>query len=51
VIDRLESLYGLLALPVDYDLLCYTPTEWEQIKHQPFWRHAREGELVLYERE
>jgi predicted nucleotidyltransferase len=50
VVDRLQRLYGLLALPVDYDLICYTPTEWERMQHQPFWRHAREGEVVLYER-
>lgn len=49
-VDRLRRLYSVLALPVDYDLVCYTPAEWERIQHQPFWRHAREGEVVLYER-
>ena len=50
VADRLRHLYGLLALPVDYDLMCYTPAEWVQIQHQPFWRHARRNEVVLHER-
>ena len=50
VVDRLRDLYTLLALPVDYDVFCYTPTEWDQIQHKPFWRHAREQEIVLHER-
>lgn len=50
VVERLQRLYSLLALPVDYDVVCYTPGEWENIQHQPFWRHARNTEVVLYER-
>ncbi len=50
VVDRLRYLYGLLALPVDYDVVCYTPTEWDQMRHRPFWRHARREEIVLHER-
>ena len=50
IVDRLRRLYGLLASPVDYDLVCYTPAEWERIQDQPFWRHARKTEVVLYER-
>ena len=50
VVERLQRLYSLLALPVDYDVVCYTPDEWEKIQYQPFWRHARNTEVVLYER-
>jgi predicted nucleotidyltransferase len=50
VVDRLRNLYGLLALPVDYDVVCYTPAEWEQMQHQPFWRRALREEIVLHER-
>ncbi len=50
VVDRLRRLYSLLALPVDYDLVCYTPAEWERIQHQPFWRQARRTEVILYEK-
>jgi predicted nucleotidyltransferase len=50
VVERLQRLYSLLALPVDYDVVCYTSGEWENIQHQPFWRHARKTEVVLYER-
>ena len=50
VVDRLRDLYVLLSLPVDYDLVCYTPVEWEQLQHRAFWRHARQSEVLLYER-
>lgn len=50
VVERLRDLYALLSLPVDYDLVCYTPVEWEQLQHRAFWRHARQSEVVLYER-
>ena len=50
VVDRLRDLYTLLSLPVDYDLVCYTPAEWEQLQHRAFWRHARQSEVLLYER-
>jgi hypothetical protein len=44
VVDRLRYLYTVLAFPVDYDVFCYMPTEWDQIQHKPFWRHARRSE-------
>jgi predicted nucleotidyltransferase len=50
VVDRLRDLYALLSLPVDYDLVCYTPAEWEQLQDRTFWRRARQSEVVLYER-
>src|SRR3972149_3247436 len=31
VVERLQRLYSLLALPVDYDVVCYTPGEWEDL--------------------
>ena len=49
-IERQRELYELLGLPVDLDLLCYTPHEFEQLKHRPFLRHALKSEKVLYEK-
>ncbi len=48
-IDRLRMLYPLLALPVDLDLLCYTPEELERMQDRPFIKHLRRDEVVLYE--
>ncbi|MCZ7627082.1 MAG: hypothetical protein C3F12_08855 [Candidatus Methylomirabilota bacterium] len=48
-IDRLRMLYPLLALPVDLDLLCYTPDEFERMHDRPFMKHLRGKEVVLYE--
>ena len=50
VVDRLRYLHTVLVLPVDYDVFCYTPTEWDQIQHKPFWRHARRSDIILHER-
>lgn len=36
--ERLKLLYQALALPVDLDLLCYTPEELETAKESPFLR-------------
>ena|SRR3990172_5800974 len=49
-IKRQESLYQLLALPVDLDILCYTPQEFESMKLQPFLRRALRDEKILYEK-
>jgi len=49
-LERLRFLYGLLAVPVDLDLLCYTPQEFQALKERPFLRHALQGERVLYEK-
>src|SRR5438046_8601179 len=49
-VERQCRLYGLLGLPVDLDLLCYTPEEFDAMKFQPFLRHALMDEKVLYER-
>ncbi len=49
-LERLKFLYGLLALPVDADLLCYTPMEFEALRERPFFRHMLKDEVVLYEK-
>ena len=49
-IERQRELYELLALPVDLDLLCYTPREFEDLKDRPFLRYALAREKVLYEK-
>src|SRR2546428_5165186 len=49
-IERQRELYELLGLPVDLDLLCYTPGEFDKIKDRPFFRHALRSERVLYEK-
>lgn len=48
VLDRLRRLYSLLALPVDLDLLCYTPAEFARARERPFLRHALRGAVVLH---
>lgn len=50
-VDRLTRLYSLLALPVDLDLLCYTPQEFEALKDRPFLKRILQEEVVLYEKD
>jgi len=49
-VERLRILYELLAVPVDLDLLCYTPQEFRALKDTPFFSRIREEEVVLYEK-
>lgn len=49
-IERLKALYRLLHLPVDLDLVCYTPDELEAQRDRPFLRHVAAEELVLLEK-
>lgn len=49
-LERLKSLYRLLHLPVDLDLLCYTPGEFESMRDGPFLRRVAAEELVLLEK-
>jgi predicted nucleotidyltransferase len=49
-VDRLGALYSRLAVPVDLDLLCYTPEEFAAMADGPFLRRIRDGEVVLYEK-
>lgn len=49
-VDRLRRLYSMLSAPVDLDLFCYTPAEWESLRETPFLRHVEQQERVLYEK-
>lgn len=49
-IQRVKRLYGLLALPVDMDLVCYTPQEFEEMKDRPFLKRILAEEVLLYEK-
>jgi len=47
-LERLGEIYSLLALPVDVDILCYTPEEFEKIKDRGFFKKLIKEEVVLY---
>jgi len=49
--ERITEIYSLLALPVDADILCYTPKEFRRMKEAPFLKEALADEVVLYEKE
>ena len=49
-LERMKEIYTLLALPVDADILCYTPEEWEKIKDRGFFKKILAEEVVLYEK-
>ena len=49
-IERSGEIHSLLALPVDADILCYTPEEFRQMRDTPFIRKILEEEVVLYEK-
>lgn len=49
-VERLRMLYGIVASPVDLDLLCYTPREFQDLEGQPFFRRIAQEEVVLYEK-
>jgi predicted nucleotidyltransferase len=49
-IERTREIYGLLTLPVDADILCYTPAEFQAMKDRPFLKNALADEVVLYEK-
>jgi predicted nucleotidyltransferase len=48
--ERITEIYSLLALPVDADILCYTPGEFRTMKETPFLKKALADEVVLYEK-
>jgi predicted nucleotidyltransferase len=48
-IDRLAYLYSRLDLGVDLDVVCYTPTEFQEAKPTPFLRGILAEEIVLHE--
>jgi len=49
-LERLRMLYGLLAAPVDLDLIGYTLDEWKKMRKRPFFKRILEEEVVLYEK-
>jgi len=49
-LERLGLLYSLLAVPVDLDLVCYTPQEYQVLKDRPFLKRILQEEVVLYEK-
>ena len=49
-VERQQRVYELLAVPVDLDALCYTPSEFEAMKGRPFLWRALQDEIVLYEK-
>jgi predicted nucleotidyltransferase len=49
-IDRQKEIYPILALPVDADILCYTPEEVERLKNKGFLKKILTEEVVLYEK-
>lgn len=49
-LERLGLLYSLLAVPVDLDLVCYTPQEYQALKDRPFLKRILQEEVVLYEK-
>ncbi len=50
MLERLRRLYALLAAPVDLDILCYTPEEFENMKDRPLMKRILAEERVLYEK-
>ena len=48
--ERVGEIYSLLALPVDADILCYTPQEFGRMRETPFLKKALADEVVLYEK-
>jgi predicted nucleotidyltransferase len=49
-IERLKALYRLLHLPVDLDIVCYTPAELEAMRARSFVRRIMREEQVLFEK-
>ncbi|MEM3896508.1 MAG: hypothetical protein QW763_04495 [Archaeoglobaceae archaeon] len=49
-LERVREIYSLLSLPVDADIICYTPENLRKMKNSSFLRKALENEVVLYER-
>jgi predicted nucleotidyltransferase len=49
-VERTAEIYALLALPVDADILCYTPGEFEKMKGTAFLKAILADEVVLYEK-
>lgn len=50
-LERTKLLYQTLALPVDSDIICYTPEEFDALKGCGFVKAALSEGIVLYEKE
>ena len=50
LVDRLRFLYSRLALPVDLDILCYTPREFESLTASGRLTGILGDEQLLYEK-
>lgn len=49
-LERVKEIYSMLALPVDADILCYTPEEFEKLKKSGFFKMLLKEEVILYEK-
>lgn len=49
-LERMKEIYSLLSLPVDADILCYTPEEFEKMKKRGFLKRVLKEEVILYEK-
>src|SRR3989442_9159970 len=49
LLERQRYLYSLLSLPVDLDIVCYTPEELAAGADSPLNRHLLQEEVVLFE--
>ncbi|MEO0289705.1 MAG: nucleotidyltransferase domain-containing protein [candidate division WOR-3 bacterium] len=49
-IERIKEIYSLLHLPVDADILCYTPSEIEKLKERNFFKKILKEGKILYEK-
>lgn len=49
-VSRTAEMYRHLSVPVDLDLLVYTPEELERSRHRGFLRRALEQGIVIYEK-
>jgi predicted nucleotidyltransferase len=49
LLERQRYLYSLLSLPVDLDIVCYTPAELAAAADSPLNLHLRQDEVVLFE--
>jgi predicted nucleotidyltransferase len=49
LLERQGYLYSLLGVPVDLDIVCYTPAELAAAADSPFYRRLLQEEMVLFE--
>jgi predicted nucleotidyltransferase len=47
--ERLARLYRQVDVPVDLDLVAWTPAEYERMRMRPFGRKITAEERVIYE--